>query len=72
MVDTDGVKRFNNMFYENSMLHTESNNLRMRVKVLQQTVDAIMAKNIVLLVEQSTAMTASDEGKNKLWHFISV
>ncbi|KAI0213528.1 hypothetical protein LSAT2_001428 [Lamellibrachia satsuma] len=25
MVDADGVERFNNMFHENSMLHTENN-----------------------------------------------
>ncbi|KAI0208243.1 Origin recognition complex subunit 3 [Lamellibrachia satsuma] len=61
MVDADGVKRFNNMFHENSMLHTESNNLHMRVKVLQQTVDAITAKNIALLAEQSTAMIATED-----------
>ncbi|KAI0210692.1 hypothetical protein LSAT2_004538 [Lamellibrachia satsuma] len=44
MVDADGVERFNNMFHENSMLHIEHNNLRMRVETIQQTVDAITAK----------------------------
>ena len=72
MVDVDGVERFNNMFHENSMLHTEHNNLRMRVKALQQTVDAITAKNISFLAEHNTVNIASGDGKNKLWHFISV
>ena len=67
----DGVKRFN-MFHENSMLHTEHNNLRMRVKALQQTVDAITVKNITFLAEHNTITIASGEVKNKLWHFISV
>ncbi|KAI0224028.1 hypothetical protein LSAT2_024961, partial [Lamellibrachia satsuma] len=44
---------------EHSMLHTENNNVRIRVKTLQQTVDAITAKNIALLAEHSTAMIAS-------------
>ena len=58
MVDANGVESINNMFQENSMLHTEINNLRMREKALQQTVDAIMAKIIALLAEHSTAMIA--------------
>ena len=69
MVDADGVERFNNMFHENSMLHTENNNLRMRVKALQQTVDDITAKNIAFLAEHSTAIIASGEGKNKTLAF---
>ena len=66
MVEAGGVEGLNNMFHENSMLHTEHNNLRMRVKTLQQTVDAITAKNIVLLTEHNTAMIASGGGQNKL------
>ncbi|KAI0212332.1 hypothetical protein LSAT2_002733 [Lamellibrachia satsuma] len=56
----DGVKRFN-MFHENSMLHTEHKNLRMRVKALQQTVDAITVKNITFLAEHNTVTIASAE-----------
>ena len=51
---------------------TENNNVHMRVKALQQAVDAITANNIVLLALHSTAMIASGEGKNKVWHFVSV
>ena len=58
--------------YGGRMLHTENNNLRMRVKALHQTVDAITAKNITFLSEHNAAMIASGDGKNKLWHFISV
>ena len=72
MVDADGAERFNNMFQENFMLHTENKNLYMRVKALQQTVDDITAKNIVLLAERNTVMIANGDGKNKLWHFVSV
>ena len=66
MVDADGAEMFNNMFHENLMLHTENNNLRMCVKTLQQTVDGMTAKNIVLLAEHNPVMIASADGKNKL------
>ena len=72
MVNADGAERFNNMFHKNLMLHTENNNLHMHVKALQQTVDGMTAKNIVLLADHNTVMIASGDGKNKLWHFISV
>ena len=62
MVDADGVESINDMFHENTMLQTENNNLRVRVKALQQTVDSVTAKNIALLVEHSTALVASGEG----------
>ncbi|KAI0240410.1 hypothetical protein LSAT2_008900, partial [Lamellibrachia satsuma] len=61
MVDADGAERFNNMFHENLMFHTE-NNLRMHVKALQQTVDGMTAKNIVLLAEHNTVMIARGDG----------
>ena len=57
MVDADGVERFNNMFHDNSMLH-----LRMHVKALQQTVDAITAKNIAFLAEHNTSMIRTNSG----------
>ena len=72
MVDADGAERFNNMFQENFMLHTENKNLHMCVKALQKTVDDITAKNIVLLAERNTVMIANGDGKNKLLHFVSV
>ena len=62
MVDADGVESINDMFHENTMLQTENNNLRVRVKALQQTVDSVTAKNIALLAEHSTALVASGEG----------
>ena len=62
MVDADGVESINDMFHENTMLQTENNNLRVRVKALQQTVDGVTAKNIALLAEHSTALMASGEG----------
>ena len=66
MVDADGVESINDMFHENTMLQTENNNLRVRVKALQQTVDSVTAKNIALLSEHSTALVASGEGTDVL------
>ena len=65
MVDADGVESINDMFHENTMLQTENNNLRRRVKALQETVDTITAKNIALLAEHSLAMITSGEGEDK-------
>ena len=66
MVDADGVESINDMFHENTMLQTENNNLRVRVKALQQTVDSVTAKHIALLAEHSTALVASGEGTDVL------
>jgi regulator of replication initiation timing len=41
MVGKNVVERVNNMFHENAMLRTENNNLRARVKALQEIIDTI-------------------------------
>jgi kinesin family protein 4/21/27 len=43
MVGEDGVETVNDMFHENTMLQTENNNLRTRVKAMQETTDALAA-----------------------------
>jgi kinesin family protein 4/21/27 len=53
MIGEDGVEVVNDMFHENTMLQTENNNLRTRVKAMQETVDALSNKNAQLLAEKA-------------------
>jgi kinesin family protein 4/21/27 len=53
MIGEDGVEVVNDMFHENTMLQTENNNLRNRVKAMQETVDALSSKNTQLLTEKA-------------------
>lgn len=53
------------MCHENMLLQTEANNLRTRVKALQETVDALSKKNSELLVQRDAgAWLAGGEGKD--------
>lgn len=54
MVREDGTETVNDMFYENNMLQGEVNNLRTRVKAMQETIDALTLKNTNLLAEKAT------------------
>ncbi|XP_072159948.1 kinesin-like protein KIF21A isoform X3 [Bemisia tabaci] len=49
VVSEDGTEAINDMFHENTMLQTELNNLRTRVKAMQETIDTLSAKNSELL-----------------------
>lgn len=53
MVGEDGLEGINDMFHESSMLQIENNNLRMRVKAMQVTIDAQGARLTQLLSEQA-------------------
>ncbi|KAF7287736.1 hypothetical protein GWI33_003374 [Rhynchophorus ferrugineus] len=53
IIQEDGTETVNDMFYENNMLQGEVNNLRIRVKAMQETIDALTLKNTNLLVEKS-------------------
>ena len=49
----DGVESFSDMFHENAMLQTESGNLRLRVKAMQETIDAQRARLTQVLSDQA-------------------
>ncbi|XP_064634867.1 kinesin-like protein KIF21A isoform X2 [Lineus longissimus] len=53
VVDGDGVETINDMFHENTMLQTENNNLRKRIKAMQETIENLNAKNVQLLSERA-------------------
>ncbi|XP_037539032.1 kinesin-like protein KIF21A [Nematolebias whitei] len=63
MVGEDGVESFSDMFHENSMLQTENSNLRVRVKAMQETIDAQRARLTQLLSDQANqALSRAGEG----------
>lgn len=46
------------MFHENAMLQTENNNLRVRIKAMQETVDALRARITQLVSDQANQVLA--------------
>ncbi|XP_075326612.1 kinesin-like protein KIF21A isoform X6 [Odontesthes bonariensis] len=58
MAGEDGVESFSDMFHENSMLQTENSNLRVRVKAMQETIDAQRARLTQLLSDQANQVLA--------------
>ena len=63
MVDMDGVETVNDMFHENTMLQTENNNLRQRIKAMQETIDTMTKRNSELLAERASYNVANMNGK---------
>lgn len=63
IIDEDGIETVNDMFYENTMLQDEVNNLRTRIKVMQETIDNLTLKNTQLLSEKAMGhWIESDKG----------
>lgn len=58
----DGVDSFSDMFHENSMLQTENGNLRVRVKAMQETIDAQRARLTQVLSDQANQVLARAGG----------
>ncbi|KAF5294861.1 hypothetical protein FQA39_LY00345 [Lamprigera yunnana] len=64
VIATDGNEIVNDMFYENTMLQNELNNLRTRVKAMQETIDTLTSKNTNLLAEKATGNWIAAGGDN--------
>lgn len=58
MVGEDGMEGMNDLVHENSMLQTENNNLRVRVKAMQETIDAQRARLTQILSDQAYQVMA--------------
>ncbi|XP_073475790.1 kinesin-like protein KIF21A isoform X3 [Aquarana catesbeiana] len=58
IIDEDGVEGINDMFHENAMLQTENDNLRMRVKAMQETIDALRTRLTQLISDQANQVLA--------------
>uniref|UniRef100_A0A8C9T3H0 Kinesin family member 21A n=1 Tax=Scleropages formosus TaxID=113540 RepID=A0A8C9T3H0_SCLFO len=71
IVGEDGVESINDMFHENSMLQTENNNLRVRVKAMQETIDVQRARLTQLLSDQANQVLAkAGEGNEEIGNMI--
>lgn len=62
MAGEDGVESFSDMFHENSMLQTENSNLRVRVKAMQETIDAQRARLTQLISDQANQVLSKAGG----------
>lgn len=70
MVGEDGMEGINDLVHENSMLQTENNNLRVRVKAMQETIDAQRARLTQILSDQANQTLAkggSHHDKTAWW-----
>ncbi|XP_076863687.1 kinesin-like protein KIF21A isoform X3 [Brachyhypopomus gauderio] len=71
VIGQDGLESINDMFHENSMLQTENNNLRVRVKAMQETIDAQRTRLTQLLSHQANQMLAkAGEGSEEIGNMI--
>uniref|UniRef100_A0A2C9KB82 Kinesin motor domain-containing protein n=1 Tax=Biomphalaria glabrata TaxID=6526 RepID=A0A2C9KB82_BIOGL len=62
-IDADGLESVNDMVTENSMLQSENDKLRQRIKALQENVDSLNAKNIQLLSEAALFSVLGADGQ---------
>ncbi|XP_034090216.1 kinesin-like protein KIF21A isoform X1 [Gymnodraco acuticeps] len=71
MVGEDGIEGVNDLVHENSMLQTENNNLRVRVKAMQETIDAQRARLTRILSDQANQVLArAGEGSEEIANMI--
>lgn len=63
VVGEDGV---NDAWHENQMLNSELQSLRTRVKALSETVEALTAKNVLLLAEKAAGQWVSSDGNSEV------
>ncbi|XP_029552971.1 kinesin-like protein KIF21A isoform X2 [Salmo trutta] len=73
LVGEDGMDSINDMFHENSMLQTENSNLRIRVKAMQETIDAQRARLTQYLSDQANQVLAragEGEGSEEIGNMI--
>ncbi|XP_073336302.1 kinesin-like protein KIF21A isoform X3 [Pagrus major] len=71
MVGEDGMEGINDLVHENSMLQTENNNLRVRVKAMQETIDAQRARLTQYLSDQANqALAKAGEGNEEIANMI--
>uniref|UniRef100_A0A8C9XWJ3 Kinesin family member 21A n=1 Tax=Sander lucioperca TaxID=283035 RepID=A0A8C9XWJ3_SANLU len=71
MVGEDGMEGINDLVHENSMLQTENNNLRVRVKAMQETIDAQRARLTQILSDQANQVLAkAGEGSEEIGNMI--
>ncbi|XP_040001792.1 kinesin-like protein KIF21A isoform X2 [Xiphias gladius] len=71
MVGEDGMEGINDLVHENSMLQTENNHLRVRVKAMQETIDTQRARLTQILSHQANqALGKAGEGNEEIGNMI--
>ncbi|XP_054608893.1 kinesin-like protein KIF21A isoform X2 [Dunckerocampus dactyliophorus] len=71
IVGEDGMEGINDLVHENSMLQTENNNLRVRVKAMQETIDAQRARLTQMLSDGANhALAKAGEGNEEIGNMI--
>ncbi|XP_056429624.1 kinesin-like protein KIF21A isoform X5 [Hyla sarda] len=71
IIDDEGVEGINDMFHENAMLQTENNNLRMRIKAMQETIDALRTRITQLMSDQANQVLArAGDGNEEISNMI--
>ncbi|XP_053170002.1 kinesin-like protein KIF21A isoform X3 [Scomber japonicus] len=71
MVGEDGMEGINDLVHENSMLQTENNNLRVRVKAMQETIDAQRGRLTQILSDHANqALAKAGEGNEEIGNMI--
>uniref|UniRef100_A0A3Q3AHY7 Kinesin family member 21A n=1 Tax=Kryptolebias marmoratus TaxID=37003 RepID=A0A3Q3AHY7_KRYMA len=71
VVGEDGAEGVNDLVHENAMLQTENGNLRVRVKAMQETIDAQRSRLTQVLSEQaSQALSRAGEGSEEIGNMI--
>ncbi|XP_059806391.1 kinesin-like protein KIF21B isoform X3 [Hypanus sabinus] len=59
VIDEDGSEGYNDLYHENAMLQKENDTLRMRLKAMQETIDALNNRVTQLLSNEATQIIAS-------------
>ncbi|XP_025085629.1 kinesin-like protein KIF21A isoform X2 [Pomacea canaliculata] len=62
-VDAEGQESINDMYTENTMLQTENEKLRQRLKVLSEAIESLKADNAQLLAEAATFSLMGPNGE---------
>ncbi|XP_077296343.1 kinesin-like protein 31E isoform X2 [Arctopsyche grandis] len=65
IITENGEEGINDMFHENTVLQSELNNLRTRVKAMQGTIDQLSQKNSELLAERAMSSWIKVEDENE-------
>lgn len=63
IMGADGTETTNDMYHENTMLSKENQNLRTRIKAMQETIDVLTAKNSQLLADKEMGGWIKDGGE---------
>lgn len=63
MIDSDGMESVNDLVTENSMLQSENDKLRQRIKAMQDTVEMLKARNAQLLADAAVFSVLGTDGK---------